>query len=299
MPADIKYLPKSSLISFEEIQRLVSILATLGITKVRLTGGEPFMRKDLPNLIEKIMQTEGIAECHITTNGVLTSPYVSILRNIGVTSVNLSLDAFEKTRFQKITGRDDFEKCLHTLQLLLEHDIPVKINCVVMSGLNTEDILPLIELTKYTSIAVRFIEAMPFNGADFVKAQQWDHKKILNYITNSFPLIAPLQREPNSTASMYKIPGYTRSIGVIAGFSRTFCGACNRIRITANGTLKTCLYDNGVLNIRELLRSGEDDSVIAEKLIESFQHRPKDGHEAEEKRPANVDHYESMSLIGG
>ncbi|HYG04752.1 MAG TPA: GTP 3',8-cyclase MoaA [Chryseosolibacter sp.] len=299
MPNDIRYLPKSHLLTFEEIERMVAIFAGLGISKVRLTGGEPFMCKGLPDLIERILRVEGISECHITTNGVLTAPYVPILRNLGVTSVNLSLDAFDRQRFHRITGRDDFEKCLAALHLLLEHEIPVKINCVVMDGLNTDDIIPLIELTKDTPVSVRFIEAMPFNGGDFKHDLVWDHRKILSHITSKFSTLTAIKTDPNSTAVTYKIPGYSGTVGIIAGFSRTFCGTCNRIRVTAQGTLKTCLYDNGVFSLRDLLRAGASDSIIEAKLTDAFQQRFRDGREAEQIHSSTSKYYGSMSVIGG
>jgi len=165
MPEEgIKYLPKKDLLTFEEIERLVSLLATLGITKIRLTGGEPFVRTDLIQLIRKIVAIPGIHDVHLTTNGVLTAPYLKELKALGIASVNLSLDTLDKTRFHTITRRDEFDNVMNTFEQLLLHAIPVKINAVVMEGKNIDDILPLIELTKNKNVSVRFIEEMPFNG---------------------------------------------------------------------------------------------------------------------------------------
>jgi len=300
MPEEgIKYLPKKELLTFEEIQRLVTLLGQMGITKIRLTGGEPFVRTDLMQLIRTIVKTKGIHDVHITTNGILTAPHIPELKSLGIASVNLSLDTLDGERFKMITRRDEFAKTWSTLAALLEHEIPVNINTVVMEGKNTDDILEMVRLTQNKNISVRFIEEMPFNGeGSHYSTLQWTYKKILEYIQKEFPTIQKIVDEKNSTAIHYQVPGFKGNVGIIAGFSRTFCGTCNRIRITAQGTLKTCLYDDGVLNIKNLMRSGCNDSEIKEHLLQAFSSRPKNGFEAEQKRK---DHpvLESMSTIGG
>lgn len=296
----ITYLPKSNLLTFEEIERLVHVLATLGITKVRLTGGEPFVRADIIKLIEKIKLINGINELHITTNGVLTAQYIPQFKLLGINSVNLSLDTLDKERFFKITRRNEFDKTIESLNLLLENQIPVKINAVVMDGKNIDDIAPLIELTKNKLISVRFIEEMPFNGeGSHYKELQWTYKKILEYIQQHYPSLEKVTDPEFSTANHYKVPDYMGTIGIIAAFSRTFCGTCNRIRVTAQGDLKTCLYDDGVLSIRDLMRNNCTDNELKTALLKAFNKRPKDGHEAERKRTNNKPVNESMSTIGG
>jgi molybdenum cofactor biosynthesis protein A len=296
----ITYLPKKNLLTFEEFERLVQVLAALGVTKVRLTGGEPFVRTDIIKLIQKIKSIDGINELHLTTNGVLTAPYIPQFKSLGINSVNLSLDTLDKKRFFEITRRDEFDKTMQSLHLLIENQIPVKINAVVMDGKNIEDIIPLIELTKNQFISVRFIEEMPFNGEGSHYVQlQWTHKKILEYIRQQYPALQKIQDPENSTAYHYKIPGYTGTIGIIAAFSRTFCGTCNRIRVTAQGELKTCLYDSGVFSIRDLMRAGCSDDELKNALVTAFSNRSKDGHEAENKRANHKPVNESMSTIGG
>ncbi len=301
MPEEgIRYLPKKQLLTFEEIERLISILATLGITKVRLTGGEPFVRNDLMQLINRISEIPGIQELHLTTNGVLTAPYIPELKKLGLGSVNLSLDTLDKARFYAITRRDEFEPVMNTFNLLLEHNIPVKINAVVMEGKNIDDIVTLIELSKNNAVDIRFIEEMPFNGeGNHYPTLNWTHKKILQYIQAHYPTLTKIADAPFSTSYNYQIPGYKGTVGIIAAFSRTFCGTCNRIRITAQGTLKTCLYDEGVLDIRQLLRTGETNESIATHLMRAFKSRAKDGFEAESKRKSHLPASESMSTIGG
>ncbi len=300
MPEEgIKYMPKKELLTFEEIERLVTLMAQMGITKIRLTGGEPFVRKDLMQLIRKIVEIEGIKDVHLTTNGILTAPHIPELKSLGIASVNLSLDTLDRERFRQITRRDEFEKTKGTLKALLDHQIPVKINTVVMEGKNIEDILPLVRLTQDQETSVRFIEEMPFNGeGSHYSSLAWTHKKILEHIKEEFPLLQKIQDPENSTSYNYTVPGFKGNVGIIAAFSRTFCGTCNRIRLTAQGVLKTCLYDDGVLNIRNMMRNGLNDSEIKSHLLKAFSNRPKDGFEAERGRKEKSVS-ESMSTIGG
>ena len=299
MPEEgIHYLPKKDLLTFEEIQRVVSLLASMGISKVRLTGGEPFVRNDLMKMIRNLVAIPGVNELHITTNGLLTAPHIPELKSLGIKSINLSLDTLDRERFKQITRRDEFKKTMETLDLLLASDIQVKINAVVMEGKNIEDILPLVELTRDNPVEVRFIEEMPFNGeGNHYTRLAWTYKKIMSHISQVHEDIRPIQSPAGSTSVRYQVPGFRGTIGIIAAFSRTFCGSCNRIRITAQGLLKTCLYDDGVFNIRDDLRMGMGDDQLRVKLLHAFQSREVDGHAAEKKRINTVT--ESMSTIGG
>lgn len=301
MPEEgIHYLPKKQLLTFEEIQRLTTLLAQLGITKVRLTGGEPFVRQDLMKLIRGLVAIEGIRDVHLTTNGILTEPHIDELKALGIASVNLSLDTLDRERFKMITRRDEFEATHRTLQKLLASQIKVKINAVVMEGKNIDDLIPMAKLTEHQDISVRFIEEMPFNGeGSHYPKLNWTHQRIVQHLREHFPNLQKIQDEPHATAYHYQVPGFKGDIGVIAAFSRTFCGTCNRIRITAQGVLKTCLYDDGVLNVRDLMREGASDEEIKQKLTDAFQHRHKDGWEAEKNRKSKQPVSESMSTIGG
>lgn len=296
----ITYLPKKALLTFEEIERLVRLMASMGITKVRLTGGEPFVRTDLMKLIRKITETPGITDVHLTTNGVLTAPHIPELKALGIASVNLSLDTLDKERFKTITRRDEFDRVWHTYEQLLHHNIPVKINAVVMEDKNIDDLIPMVALTKNQNVSVRFIEEMPFNGEGMHYAQlNWTHKRILEYLKQHYPTLQKITDPEHATAHHYQVPGYKGNIGIIAAFSRTFCDTCNRIRLTAQGTLKTCLYDDGVLNIRDLMRNEANDEVLKQHLLKAFNHRPKDGFEAEHQRSKHQPVAESMATIGG
>ncbi|NJL14053.1 MAG: GTP 3',8-cyclase MoaA [Microscillaceae bacterium] len=302
MPAEgISYLPKKELLSYEEMRRLVRLLAAMGIYKIRITGGEPFVRRDLIPFMYELRQIPGVRELHLTTNGVLTHRYLDDLEALQIDSVNLSLDSLDRARFFQITRRDELPQVLKTYEGLLARRIKTKINAVVMAGQNTEDLIPLAEMARQAPIEVRFIEEMPFNGEGAHYAELlWTYRKIQEKLQEAYPKMYPRENAPFATAQCFGIPGFLGSIGIIAAFSRTFCGTCNRIRITAQGQLKTCLYDEGVLNVRDLLRQYPgDDQAIEEAFLLAFQNRPRDGFEAEQKRTQFQTVHESMSTIGG
>jgi molybdenum cofactor biosynthesis protein A len=300
MPEDgLNWLSRKELMSYDEMLRACTLLVNMGIQKIRITGGEPFVRKDIMQLLTALSQLKGLNELSITTNGVLTAPYVAQLKSIGVKSVNLSLDTLDAGRFFAITRRDEFAAVMATMDELLKHGIDVKINAVVMDGKNTQDIISLVQLTKDMPVNVRFIEEMPFNGDGHVyDGLTWDYIRILDHIKTAFPKIRKIADPAYATAYNYNVPGHKGDIGLIAAYSRTFCGTCNRIRITPQGTLKNCLYDNGVLNIKDLIRAGKNDDTIKDMLFNTFNNRVADGWEAE-RLAGNAGIHESMAAIGG
>jgi len=301
MPAEgIQYIPRKDLLTYEEMESLVDILIEMGVSKVRITGGEPFVRKDIIHFMERLAKKDGLQALNLTTNGVLTWKYIDQLKALGINSVNLSIDTLDEERFFKITRRNELPQVQRSLDALLQAGISTKLNAVVMEGKNEEDLIPLASLTKNQPLDVRFIEEMPFNGTGAHYTQlKWTHKAILAHLKATFPNIQAIQAPVHSTARLYQIPGHRGKIGIIPAFSRTFCGACNRIRITAKGSLKTCLYDNGVLDLREILRSGASNTIIGKKLMSAFRSRAKDGFEAEANRLEQKGISESMSTIGG
>ncbi len=297
MPAHgLEWLERKELMTWEEMLFVCSALVKMGIEKIRLTGGEPFARRNFINFLEELSKLEGLKEITLTTNGVLTAPYIPKLKELGIKSVNLSLDTLDRERFAQITRRDELPKVLDTLHELLRHDIQVKINAVVMEGRNTEDIIPLVELTKELPVSVRFIEEMPFNGNGTYEGLSWDHLRILNTIKERFPGIEKMRDPLYSTSYNYSIPEHRGTVGIIAAYTRSFCGSCNRIRITPQGVLKTCLYDNGVMNIKDLVRAGSDTVAIQEAITSAIKKKAKDGWEAERNRSTIS---ESMAAIGG
>jgi cyclic pyranopterin phosphate synthase len=183
---------------------------------------------------------------------------------------------------------------------MLEMGFKVKLNAVAMKNRNIDDIIPLINLTKNNNIDVRFIEEMPFNGDDGQTNEGfWSFQDLLFYISEHFPDIISFPMKAGATAMEYQVPGHRGKIGIIAAYSRTFCGTCNRIRVTPLGILKTCLYDNGIFNIKDIMRQGANDKVIIATLKEALAHRAKDGHEAEKDRGRFPTFGESMASIGG
>ena len=303
MPEEgIKYMPKHELLSYEEMLRLTGLLATLGVRKVRLTGGEPFVRRDLLPFMERLAELPGIDDISLTTNGVLTAPHVPALARLGVKAVNLSLDTLDRARFAAITRRDELPRVLETFHALLEAGIQVKINAVVMDGQNIDDLVPLAALSRDLPVDVRFIEEMPFNGGSHdatPAALPWHHGRIRQHLAQHFGELLPVATAAGATASEYRIAGHQGTVGIIAAYSRTFCGTCNRLRLTAEGGLKTCLYDQGVLDTRALLRGGAPDAEIVAALAAAFRYRAANGFEAERQRPLHQLSFESMATIGG
>lgn len=188
---------------------------------------------------------------------------------------------------------------MDTLDALLRHDMRVKINTVVMEGRNIEDILPLVELTKSLPVRVRFIEEMPFNGGTHDISLTWNFQRILAHITSQFPLLQKTADEPNSTALNYHIPGHRGDIGVIPAYTRSFCGSCNRLRITPKGTLRTCLYEAGQLNLKDQMRSGKTDRDLARLVQSAILKKPLDGWVAQNDLVLNKLDHQSMATIGG
>jgi len=301
MPEEgIKYVARQELLSYEEMTRLMRLLVDMGIDKMRITGGEPFVRKDMMDFLRSVSRLKGLRQINITTNGTLTEKLVPELKAIGINAVNLSLDTLDRERFFRITRRDEFDKVMGTYHALLEHGIPTKINTVVMDGKNTEDIIPMSELTRDQPVSIRFIEEMPFNGEGSHYAHlAWNHRRILEHLRQHYPDIEKIPDPPHSTSSNYRVPGFKGTIGIIAAYSRTFCGTCNRIRITPQGMLKTCLYDDGVFNVRNLMRAGATDAQVRDAFLEALGNRAKDGWQAERNRSFGLPVSESMSTIGG
>lgn len=300
MPEEgLPWSKKDQILSYEEMLRLVKILADLGISKVRITGGEPFVRKDLLPFMTELVKVDGIDKVNITTNGTAPLRHVEAMKAIGINSVNLSLDSLNTKRFKAITRRDEFDQVWAFYRELLAQEMNTKINAVVMEEHNLEDIIPMARLTIEDKASIRFIEEMPFNGGnkDYKKIN-WNYKKILEHIKTEFPDIIRLDDEKTSTSYNYQIPGAQGSFGVIPAYTRTICGTCDRIRLTPKGDLKTCLYQKGGFSFRDFMRAGATDQDIEEQFLKLFKNRAKDGFEAE-KQKTKANSFESMATIGG
>ncbi|MCH2083773.1 MAG: GTP 3',8-cyclase MoaA [Saprospiraceae bacterium] len=301
MPEEgIKYVARQELLTYEEMEKMMNVLVRMGVSKLRITGGEPFIRRDMMPFLWKLSKMDGLQKINITTNGTVTAPLVPDLKKMGIHSINLSLDALDADRFFEITRRNVYKKVMETFDALLSHGISTKINAVVMEGKNIEDIIPMAELTKDQPVSVRFIEEMPFNGeGNHYEKLVWNHRKILAHLKERFPDIDKMPDPPHSTSANYQVPGHKGSIGIIAAYSRTFCGSCNRIRITPQGMLKTCLYDGGVFNIRDIMRAGATEEQLKTTFLDALGNRAKDGFEAEKRRSLDLPISESMATIGG
>lgn len=299
MPAQgIDFAKRSEVFTIEELCQLSSIMVDQGIDKIRLTGGEPFVRKDIMGLFRHLTTLEGLKEISVTTNATLIGPYIEELAALGIKDVNLSMDAVTKETFERITRRNQFDIVYENMLRLIEQNFKLRINCIVLEGQNEQEILPLLELTKYHNVSVRFLEEMPFNGGvkSFHKIR-WDYKAIYKYISERFDGIEELKSPSTSTAINYKIPGHIGTFGIIPSFSRTFCGSCNRLRISATGDVITCLYGKPRMNIRALLRSENCSEKISAEIERAIGSRSKTGFE-EQQRYKDV-FKNSMTSIGG
>jgi len=296
MPADgIRFLPRQEILTFEELERLTRLLVAKGITKVRVTGGEPFVRRGVMQFLRRLACIQGLSSLHVTTNGVLTAPLIPRLKEIGVTGINVSLDALCRERFMKVTRRDLYDGVLRTLQESMRHDMSLKINAVVQDETGADAIIPLSRLACRNPIQVRFLEQMAFNGGS-AAALAWDAERIHSVLSHAYPEMTRVER-PGSTATVYAIPGFEGTIGIIGGHSRAFCESCSRVRITSAGRLQTCLYEGEGLDVKRLLRGGATDRAIEAAIRARVSGRARDGFEAEARDAGPV--FPSMASIGG
>ena len=279
-PEGIPLLDRSDVLTFEEITRIVRILAEMGINKVRLTGGEPLVRRELDKLVRLIVNIPGIRAVCMTTNGVLLSGCADLLRRSGVSLVNISLDSLRPDRFLRITHRDNHEDVLRGIDAALRASFDsLKLNVVVMGGVNDDELLDFIEFAADCPINVRFIEFMPFESNGWNRGSLVPAAEMRRRIEERYELI-PLFPNSNreAVASEYRIPGIKGTIGFIASMTEEFCGGCNRLRLMADGGLKTCLFNPPEGNLRDAMRSGADDEEL-EYLVRSCLELKAERHE--------------------
>ncbi|MDO6819651.1 GTP 3',8-cyclase MoaA [Zobellia sp. 1_MG-2023] len=299
MPAEgINFAKNDKLFTIDELSRLSEILVSQGVDKIRITGGEPFVRKDLMVLMRHMAQLEGLNDISITTNATLIGPYIDELKELGIKNINVSMDAINRETFEKITRRNQYDIVHNNIIRLITEGFNVRINFIALDGQNTEDILPMLELTKHYDVSVRFLEEMPFNGGSKTfESIAWDYKRILGYIKEAHPDYYELESPKTSTSINYKIPGFKGTFGVIPSFSRTFCGTCNRLRISATGDVITCLYAQPSMNLRAILRVKDSEEKIKESILKAIGSRSKTGFEAQQKYKGVFSN--SMTSIGG
>lgn len=249
------FTPAFRLMQTDEIIRLATIFVEQGVRKIRLTGGEPLIRKDAPAIITALGKLP--VELVITTNGTRIREMLPVLLAANVKSINISLDTLQPEKFLQITRRDVFHQVRSNIELLLQHKIPVKINIVVMKGVNDNEIIDFIAWTRYNPIQVRFIEFMPFSGNHWTSNQVFSLEEILTLIQKEHTVL-PVKAEPHDTAKRFMIPGHEGSFSVISTMTAPFCSTCNRMRLTADGKLKNCLFSAGETDLLSPLRNNED-----------------------------------------
>jgi len=291
----VSFIPHKEILRFEELERLVAIFCSLGINKVRVTGGEPFSRRGCLPFLTRLRKIDGVQHLHITTNGVKTSRYLDELATINLNGMNVSLDTLDHKRFWKITRRDYLEAVLQTIHGVLARDIPLKINSVVLKDTSDNEIIQLAGLARDFPITLRFIERMPFSGT--VQSEKLENGNLSQRLKRIFPAIEECITALPTTARIFALPDYKGTLGIIQGYSRLFCKTCNKVRITPTGMLKTCLYDNGALDLKMLLRTGAGDHEISKAIIGCVQNRFINGHEAEHFSCRTTE--PSMAMIGG
>ncbi len=299
MPAEgIDFVKNDKLLSIDELIALSAILVGQGIDKIRITGGEPFVRKDLMLLLRHLKKLNGLKDISVTTNATLIGPYINELKELGIKDVNVSLDAIDKATFERITRRDQYDTVHENLIRLISEGFNVRINFIVLERQNEQDIVPILELMKHYPVSVRFLEEMPFNGGSkSFQTIKWDYKAILSHITNAFPKYTKLKSPKTSTSINYQIEGHKSTFGLIPSFSRTFCGTCNRLRLTATGELITCLYGKPKANLRDILRHEGNGDKIKEAILSAIGSRAKTGFEAQQEHKSVFS--SSMTSIGG
>ncbi len=300
MPAEgINFAKREQLLTTDELKFVAQLLIDMGIDKIRLTGGEPFVRKDLMELLRFLAPLGGLKDISVTTNATLIGSHIAELKALGVQNVNVSLDAIDKETFRRITRRDNYEVVMENLIRLIEEDFNVRINFIVLDGQNEQDILPILEAMKSYPVSVRFLEEMPFNGGSrSFGSIKWDYKTILDYIGSHYPKYQKLDSPKTSTSINYKIEGHKGTFGIIPSFSRTFCGSCNRLRVTAKGDVITCLYGKPKTNVRDLVRGENSKEKIREAILDAIGTRAKTGFDAQQEHQASV-FDNSMTSIGG
>jgi cyclic pyranopterin phosphate synthase len=299
MPAEgLPWLEREQILSFEELERLIGLLARMGVGDVRLTGGEPLVRRELPNLVRRLRRLEHVRELSLTTNGYLLERDAQALVAAGVDRFNVSLDSLSRDRFYAMTRRDALPQVLRGIDLLTSLDLaaPVKVNAVAMRGFTEQELLPLARFARDRGLEVRFIEFMPLD-AD----HGWEPESVLTgeEIRAAIHAVYPLEAEPraaSSTARSYRFADGAGRIGFINPVSEPFCSDCNRLRLTAEGRLRTCLFSLNETDLREPLRAGADDHEL-EAVIRAAVWRKELKHHINE--PGFIQPERTMSAIGG
>tara|TARA_B100000959_G_scaffold236672_1_gene255606 strand:+ start:956 stop:1852 length:897 start_codon:yes stop_codon:yes gene_type:complete len=262
----INFYPNSKLMSADELLNIAKIFVSLGVKKIRLTGGEPLIRKDAREIIARLSNLP--IELAITSNGYLIDEYLDLFHEVGLKSVNISLDTLDAEKFHAITKRNYLKKVLSNIKLFIDNGFHVKINMVALKGVNLHEIKDFVQWTKNERIHVRFIEFMPFNGNSWDFSKIVSYKEVLNIVEENFEFDR-IQDAKNDTAKNYRLKDGKGTFAVISSITDSFCSTCNRIRLTADGKIKNCLFSNAELDLLTSYRKDEDIEELIFKNIES------------------------------
>ncbi|WP_041468270.1 GTP 3',8-cyclase MoaA [Chloroherpeton thalassium] len=294
----IRFKPATALLSAKEILRVIGLAGSLGVEKVRFTGGEPLLREDLPEILSEAAALPGIRSLHLTTNGLLLGKYLPALKKSGIHGVNISLDALQRERFRKITRRDAFQTVWENILQTLDAGIPeVKINVVALADLSESELVQFVALTQSHKVTVRFIELMPFNH----ETESWrtnaftSAKRVLRLLNEHFSGLIPLEGSATEQ-QCFAIRDHRGKVAIIPAYTRSMCGSCSRLRLTADGKLLNCLYAESGEELRDLLRLGISDEILLRTIQKAVFSKPKNGMLAQ---PHDSGKQTCMTEIGG
>ena len=295
MPDGVEKLEREAVLTYEEFLRLAALFAQCGIDTVRVTGGEPLVRKNVAQLVAGLKETPGIRRVTLTTNAVLLAEQLPALLDAGLDSVNISLDTLRPEVFRQITARDEFADVQAGLQAALESGIPVKLNCVPQAGMNEGELEDLAALAENRPLQVRFIEMMPIGYGAAMPCISGP--ELRQRFAHRWPELQPLTEAAfgDGPAVYYTVPGWQGSIGFIAAVHGKFCASCNRVRLTSQGFLRPCLASEAGCDLRALLRSGADDTQLLAAIRETIWAKPREHHFEDSSMPAT----RGMYRIGG
>jgi GTP 3',8-cyclase len=266
MPLDLpeSFLASRSMMSVDEIESIAKVFVDLGVTKIRLTGGEPLVRKEVREIISRLSKLP--VKLALTTNAVLVDEFIDLFVEVGLKSINISLDSLDDSTFKILSQRDHFNKVMSNVQLLLDRGFHVKLNMVVLKDVNHPEIPAFIKMTKDANLHVRFIEFMPFSGNGWDQQQVFSSGEIISLAGSHFD-IERLNDRPNDTARNYKVKDHVGTFAVISTMTDPFCDTCNRLRLTSDGKMKNCLFSKGEADILSALRKGEDIVPIIQQCV--------------------------------
>jgi len=291
------FSPPQNLMQADEIILIAKVFVEQGVSKIRLTGGEPLIRKDADIIIKKLSELP--VELTLSSNGVLVDRYIDVFKEAGIRSLNISLDSLDEVKFKRITHQNYFQRVFSNILLLLEKNFHVKLNVVVMRTVNDDEIIDFVQLTKSLPVHVRFIEFMPFSGNKWKTQEVFTHAEILSKLEGEFDIVKLVDGK-HDTTKKFKVIGHQGTFALISTMTQPFCSGCNRLRLTADGRMKNCLFSNGETDLLTSLRNGEDIlPLIKANVMNKKKERGGQLIELSEiKDPENIEN-RSMVSIGG